>query len=118
MTNIEILIKYTNYIIFFYLLTGVGYNWIDGLKEHCEEKVSDKMLQSASSVFSYDPPATKEAYFYRQIFEEIFGSYEGAKGLREGIHKWVPLWSDSDDPSGRAQKFHVAAYSKTANGKQ
>lgn len=95
---------------------GVGYNWIDGLKDHCEAKVSDEMLKGASSEFPHDPPHTKEAYFYRQMFEEIFGKYKGTKGIRQTIHRWIPLWSDSDDPSGRAQKFHAAAYSKTANG--
>lgn len=95
---------------------GVGYNWIDGLKDYCDEQVTDKMLMNAKETFSHDPPSTKEAYYYRQIFEEIFGQYEGTKGLREGVVKWVPLWSDSDDPSGRAQKFHAAAYSKTMNG--
>lgn len=94
----------------------MGYNWIDGLKEYCDVHVTDKMLANAAQTFEFDPPKTKEAYHYRQLFEDIFGKYEGAQGLREGVYKWVPLWSDSDDPSGRAQKFHTAAYCKTANG--
>lgn len=95
---------------------GVGYNWIDGLKEHCANVVSDDQLKSAAKIFPYDAPTTKEGYFYRQLFEKIFGKYEGAQGLREGIHKWIPLWSESDDPSGRAQRFHVAAYTQKPNG--
>lgn len=97
-------------------LTGVGYNWIDGLKDHCDAEITDAMLKTAVKAFPHDPPTTKEAYFYRKIFEETFGHYEGTQGLREGIVKWVPLWSDSDDPSGRAQQFHAEAYSKTSNG--
>lgn len=92
---------------------GVGYNWIDGLKEFCAKNVTDEMMAKAKETFPHKPPATKEAYHYRVIFEEIFGKYEGTEGLREGVRKWIPLWSDSDDPSGRAQKFHAAAYSKT-----
>lgn len=92
---------------------GVGYNWIDGLKDHCAKLISDEQLKKAGEVFPHDPPATKEAYYYRQLFEKIFGKYQGTKGLREGVVKWVPLWSESDDPSGRAQRFHVAAYSKS-----
>lgn len=95
---------------------GVGYSWIDGLKDHCDEVVTDKMMKAAPTTFPFDTPKSKEAYYYRQLFEEIFGSYAGAAGLREGVNRWVPNWSDSDDPSGRAQKFHAAAYSKTANG--
>lgn len=97
---------------------GVGYNWIDGLKDFCNQEVSDSELLRATENFPHDPPKTKEAYYYRALFEEIFGKYEGAKGLRESVVKWIPLWSDSDDPSGRAQKFHVAAYSKEMNGEQ
>mmetsp|Transcript_14980 Transcript_14980/g.37091 ORF Transcript_14980/g.37091 Transcript_14980/m.37091 type:complete len:562 (+) Transcript_14980:25-1710(+) len=92
---------------------GVGYNWIDGLKIHCEKSISDKELEEAAAVFDYDPPKTKEAYFYRRIFEERFGSSAAVQGLREGVHPWIPKWSDSTDPSGRAQRSHVAAY---ANG--
>lgn len=95
----------------------MGYNWIDGLKAYCAEQVTDEQLAKAGARFPHDPPSTKEAYHYRELFEKIFGKYEGTQGLREGIVKWIPLWSESDDPSGRAQKFHAAAYSKqTANG--
>lgn len=94
---------------------GVGYNWIDGLKDHCAKVVSDDQLKEAAKLFPHDPPTTKEGYYYRQLFEKIFGGYEGAQGLRDGIRKWVPLWSESDDPSGRAQKFHTDAYSQIPN---
>lgn len=92
---------------------GVGYNWIDGLKEHCERAVSQDMLDDAATKFKHDPPKTTEAYYYRTIFEDIFGKYEGTQGIRQTIRRWIPLWSDSDDPSGRAQKFHAAAYCKS-----
>lgn len=91
---------------------GVGFNWIDGLKAHCEKSVSDEQLATAAATFPHDPPATKEAYYFRAIFEAKFGQYEGTQGLRDGIHKWIPRWSDSDDPSGRAQRFHAHAYVK------
>lgn len=90
---------------------GVGYSWIDGLKDYCSTQVTDEQLADAPKTFPHDPPLTKEAYHYRVIFERIFGKYEATQGLRDGIVKWIPLWSDSDDPSGRAQRFH-AAYSK------
>lgn len=95
---------------------GVGYNWIDGLKEHCEREVSDEQLEKAAEIFPHDTPKTKEAYYYRAIFEKLFGKYEAAESLRHGVERWVPLWCDSEDPSGRAQKFHAAAYSKMQNG--
>lgn len=98
------------------LKSGVGYNWIDGLKDFCDQEVTDKQLKDAAIAFPHDPPATKEAYYYRTLFEDIFGKHQGTQGLRDGVVKWVPLWSESDDPSGRAQKFHAQAYKKTING--
>lgn len=95
---------------------GVGYNWIDSLKDYCNANVSDEMLGNAGKTFKHDPPTTKEGYYYRILFEKAFGSYDGVQGLREGIRKWVPLWSESDDPSGRAQKFHTTSYLKNMNG--
>eukprot|EP00172_Hildenbrandia_rubra_P002398 Plantae.Rhodophyta-Hildenbrandia_rubra.ctg32237.p1 GENE.Plantae.Rhodophyta-Hildenbrandia_rubra.ctg32237~~Plantae.Rhodophyta-Hildenbrandia_rubra.ctg32237.p1 ORF type:complete len:556 (-),score=96.44 Plantae.Rhodophyta-Hildenbrandia_rubra.ctg32237:1176-2843(-) len=89
---------------------GVGYSWIDGLKEHCSKSVSDSDMASAAQTFPHDPPTTKEAYFYRKIFEKLYGDHKGVEGLRQSIFKWIPKWSDSTDPSGRAQKVHVSAY--------
>ncbi|KAK4531746.1 hypothetical protein CCYA_CCYA09G2603 [Cyanidiococcus yangmingshanensis] len=85
---------------------GVGYNWIDGLKTFCETQISDEDLKRAPERFPYDPPLTKEAYYYRLIFEKHYGSYPSAQSLRACVHKWIPLWSDSTDPSGRAQRVH------------
>jgi asparagine synthase (glutamine-hydrolysing) len=89
---------------------GVGFSWIDGLKDHCNACVTDEQLASAAATFPHDPPATKEAYYYRTMFENRFGKHPGTQGLREGVVKWIPRWSESDDPSGRAQRFHAQAY--------
>ncbi|CAI5508573.1 unnamed protein product [Closterium sp. Naga37s-1] len=51
---------------------GVGYSWIDGLKAHAERMVSDQVMANAPNVFTYLPPQTKEALFYRRIFEKHF----------------------------------------------
>ena len=51
---------------------GVGYSWIDGLKTYVESQVSDQQLESAKFRFPINTPDTKEAYFYRSVFEEKF----------------------------------------------
>jgi hypothetical protein len=51
---------------------GVGYGWIDGLKAHAEAQVSDAEFAGAERRFPINPPQTKEAYFYRRIFETHF----------------------------------------------
>lgn len=91
---------------------GVGYSWIDGLKAYCESHVSDSDMAQASVTFPHDTPKSKEAYYYRRIFEKLFGDSRGVQGLRQSIRRWIPRWSSSTDPSGRAQRQHMAAYAK------
>ena len=51
---------------------GVGYGWIDGLKARAEAYVSDAMFAQAALRFPVNPPQTKEAYWYRELFEREF----------------------------------------------
>ena len=50
----------------------IGYGWIDSLKSIAEAKVSSQDLKDAATRFPHDPPSTKEAYYYRCIFHELF----------------------------------------------
>ena len=84
---------------------GVGYNWIDQLIGHCSSKVSDAQLEGAAAEFPYNTPTTKEAYFYRTIFNTYFPQVSAAQTVR----KWIPKWQENQDPSGRANAAHVQA---------
>merc|ERR1712032_664797 len=53
---------------------GVGYNWLDGLKEFIEKQVSDEDFKHAENKFPIMTPPTKEAYYYRKIYESHFPS--------------------------------------------
>ena len=44
---------------------GVGYSWIDTLKEVAAKQISDQQLETASFRFPYNTPGSKEAYLYR-----------------------------------------------------
>jgi asparagine synthase (glutamine-hydrolysing) len=79
---------------------GIGYNWIDSLKEYSEELISDHEFKSYQLNFSYNTPQTKEALWYRDVFFNIFG-----KGSNT-VNCWIPTWSHSTDPSGRVQIYH------------
>jgi len=35
-------------------------------------KVNDKMMSNAGHIFPHNTPNTKEAYYYRMIFERFF----------------------------------------------
>ncbi|WP_345857083.1 asparagine synthase B [Shewanella algae] len=99
---------------------GVGYSWIDGLKEHAAVQVEDKELANARFRFPHNTPETKEAYFYRCFFEEHFplesaaltvpGGKSVACSTPEAL-AWDESLSGIIDPSGRAvRSVHTASY--------
>jgi len=99
---------------------GVGYSWIDGLKQHVESLVSDQQLASAKFKFPFNTPDTKEAYYYRCIFEENFPLASAAECVPGGKSvacstpealAWDESFSKMADPSGRAvQSVHNDSY--------
>ncbi len=90
---------------------GVGYGWIDGLKDIAEAEVTDGEMERAAVRFPIHPPATKEGYYYRRIFEEHFPSaaaaatVPGGKSVACSTEKaleWDARLKNNIDPSGRA----------------
>lgn len=99
---------------------GVGYNWIDTLKEMTTALVSDEQMEKAFERFPINPPRNKEEYYYRSIFEEHFPSESAARTVPsvpsvacstlEAL-KWDASFQNMNDPSGRAVKdVHEKAY--------
>ena len=99
---------------------GVGYNWIDTLKELVEEKVTDEMMASAHHRFPNQTPRAKEEYYYRSIFEEHFPSETAALTVPSvpsiacsspTALAWDESFTNINEPSGRAIKMvHEDAY--------
>jgi asparagine synthase (glutamine-hydrolysing) len=99
---------------------GVGYSWIDSLKEHAETAVSDQQLANAAARFPINPPATKEGYYYRIIFAEHFPAASSAACVPGGKSvacstetalEWDAAFKEMADPSGRAvRSVHNDAY--------
>ncbi|KAL6050248.1 Asparagine synthetase [glutamine-hydrolyzing] [Balamuthia mandrillaris] len=83
---------------------GVGYSWIDGIKDYAERTVSDEDFAQAATRFPHNTPLTKEAFLFRDMFEKQFPGEAAAKS----VCSWVPTWGKSKDPSGRAQAVHLA----------
>lgn len=99
---------------------GVGYSWIDTLKEITATAVSDDQMAHAAERFPIHPPMNKEEYYYRSIFEEHFPSESAARSVpsipsvacstAEAL-TWDTAFKNLNDPSGRAVKgIHVEAY--------
>lgn len=90
---------------------GVGYGWIDTLKQMAEEQVSDDMMKNARFRFAINTPRSKEEYMYRAIFSEHFPSDQAAACVpsvpsiacssAEAI-AWDTSFQNNADPSGRA----------------
>ena len=99
---------------------GVGYNWIDTLKKITSEQVSDEQLKLASHRFPINTPRSKEEYFYRSIFNELFPGDAAASCVPSEPSvacstaialEWDKAFKEMNDPSGRAVKsVHDKAY--------
>ena len=90
---------------------GVGYGWIDALKAHADAHVGNREFAAAASRFPINPPQTKEAYFYRRIFEQHFPgpacahTVPGGKSIAcssSAAIAWDAAFANAADPSGRA----------------
>jgi asparagine synthase (glutamine-hydrolysing) len=90
---------------------GVGYSWINTLREVAEREISDGMLRGAKERFPVKTPETKEAYFYRQMFETHFPQATAINCVpwersvacsTETALKWDAAFQKMVDPSGRA----------------
>ncbi|MEX0274140.1 MAG: asparagine synthase B [Flavobacteriaceae bacterium] len=99
---------------------GVGYNWIDTLKEMVEQEVSDDQLKNANYRFPIQTPTSKEEYYYRTIFEEHFPSDAAALSVPQEPSvacstkialEWDEAFKNMNEPSGRAvANVHADAY--------
>ncbi|XP_073837007.1 uncharacterized protein [Musca autumnalis] len=83
---------------------GVGYDLIEGLPQFATKRVTDAEFAKAPQRFPINTPKTKEAYYYRCIFDEMFPGEATALT----VEKWAPRldWGCPEDPSGRAQEAH------------
>jgi asparagine synthase (glutamine-hydrolysing) len=90
---------------------GVGYGWIDGLKSHAEKLVGDREFAAAGMRFPVNPPQTKEAFWYRCVFEAAFPGDACARSVPGGKSiacssaaaiAWDASFAAAADPSGRA----------------
>ena len=99
---------------------GVGYSWIDTLKQMTADAVSDEQMAQAAERFPINPPKNKEEYYYRSIFAEHFPSDSAARSVPSEASvacstaialEWDEAFKNMNDPSGRAVRdVHEQAY--------
>ena len=99
---------------------GVGYNWIDTLRDIAAQSVSDEEMAKASERFPINPPLSKEEYRYRTIYSELFPSDSAAACVPSVPSvacstpialEWDEAFKKMNEPSGRAVKsVHEQGY--------
>lgn len=99
---------------------GVGYSWIDTLKELVENEITDEQIENAAFRFPINTPLNKEEYYYRTIFEGHFPSDAAALSVPQEASvacstatalEWDEAFKNMNDPSGRAiANVHDKAY--------
>jgi len=99
---------------------GVGYAWIDAVKDSAEEHVSDAEMARAEGRFPFNTPLSKEAYYFRSMFEQHFPMASAAQTVPGGptvacstpeAILWDKALQEMNDPSGRAMRtVHQDAY--------
>ena len=99
---------------------GVGYSWIDTLKELVEEEVTDEQMTNAHHRFPVQTPQNKEEFYYRTIFESHFPSETAALSVPSVPSvacstpvalAWDEAFQNQNDPSGRAvANVHEKSY--------
>ncbi|MBG6149662.1 MULTISPECIES: asparagine synthase B [unclassified Aquimarina] len=103
---------------------GVGYSWIDTLKEIVEVEVTDEQMANAHFRFPIQTPQNKEEFYYRTIFEGHFPSDTAALSVPQEPSvacstkialEWDEAFKNMNDPSGRAiANVHEEAYDDVA----
>ncbi|GAA6186851.1 asparagine synthase B [Aliiglaciecola sp. NS0011-25] len=90
---------------------GVGYSWIDSIKDYVDNEVTEQQLATAEFRFPHNTPDTKEGYFYRTIFEGYFPQESAANCVPGGKSiacstvealEWDESFKNMADPSGRS----------------
>jgi len=99
---------------------GVGYNWIDTLKELTSSMVTDEQMAKVNETFPINPPMNKEEYYYRTIFTDHFPSDSASQCVPSVPSvacstpialEWDAAFKNMNDPSGRSIKsVHEQGY--------
>jgi len=102
---------------------GVGYSWIDTLKEIVEAAITDEQMENAKFRFPIQTPQNKEEFYYRSIFEEHFPSDAAAYSVPQEASvacstaialEWDEAFKNMNEPSGRAiANVHDDSYVKS-----
>jgi len=84
-------------------VTSETRSWHKIIEEFVDKKISDNDFKTLQNNFSFNKPLTKEALYYRIIFERTYNKFENIIP-----YFWMPKWcGDVSDPSAREIKLRI-----------
>ena len=92
---------------------GVGYSWIDSIRDFVDAQVTDQQLATAEFRFPINTPDTKEGYYYSSFLKQLPPQKSAAKSVPGGKSiacstvealEWDASFKEMADPSGRSMK--------------
>ena len=79
-------------------------SWSTIIIEYVDSIISDEEYMIERERFTHDTPKTKEAYFYRKVFESYYGEFDASTP-----YQWLPKWcGEVTDPSARVLEIYQA----------
>jgi len=77
-------------------------SWHNIISDYVNEHITDTEFNTNKNIIKYCPPQLKESYFYRLLFDNMFGPHNAIVIP----HFWLPRWcGDIVDPSARELSF-------------
>ena len=78
-------------------VSGQEKSWFQIIKEHVDKLITDEEFKTEAPKYKHNTPPSKEAYWYRKIFESYYGQNDQLLP-----HFWLPNWAGGiKEPSAR-----------------
>lgn len=88
---------------------GVSNNdksWYKIIQSHVDKLISNEEFMQQKNNYNINQPHTKEALYYRKIFEKYFGNKDDV--VKTIPHFWLPNWADNiTEPSARVLSNYI-----------
>jgi asparagine synthase (glutamine-hydrolysing) len=89
-------------------VSSVKNSWYNIVQEFANKKYTDEYFESEKERIKYNSPPSKEALYFRKIWEFLFGEYEKFPETSQVIpYFWLPKWcGDIKEPSARVLQVY------------
>ena len=80
-------------------------SWSQVISDYVDTQITDEEYETQKHTIKGELPLTKEAYFYRKLFDEFYG--DACQALTP--YQWLPKWcGEVVDPSARVLEIYQA----------